>query len=118
MKTIVCLLLLLTRFNQGTPLVSASDAEKVLGMRAQLSAHTSKEKDGVIKQELAYSGMAGQEKINGLGDEAFFHTDKKHFDLLIFRKDSQMVTLKINRITSKTSVTELRRLAAKLEQGL
>ena len=64
------------------------------------------------------TGMPGQEKITGLGDEAFFHTDKQHFYLIIFRKKDQVITLKVNKLTGKTSAPELRKLAAKLEHSL
>jgi hypothetical protein len=63
-------------------------------------------------------GMPGLEKISGLGDEAFFYTDKQHFYLIIFRKKNQLITLKVNKLTSKTSAPELRKLAAKLEHNL
>ena len=149
---ITCLLLLFACFLQDKPFVSLSDAKKVRGMHARLTTNATKEKDGVIKHDLAFTGtidtnshlyvlsakytggaaahqayaaivsanagMPGQEKLNGIGDEAFFHTDSQHFELLIFRKNDRMVTLKVNRITAKTSVTELRKLAGKIENDL
>ncbi|QKJ32314.1 hypothetical protein HQ865_21980 [Mucilaginibacter mali] len=54
--------------------------------------------------------MAGQEKV-AIGDEGYYHTDGEHFHLFIFRKDREMAAMKINKITSKTSLPELRKLA-------
>ncbi|WP_295720344.1 hypothetical protein [Mucilaginibacter sp.] len=152
MKAITCLLLLITCFYGDVPKISVTDAEKVLGQTARMSASSGEEKNGVSKQRYTYVaiadtlshlyylsaqypvitaaqkayaaivagnvGMPGQEKITGLGDEAFFHTDKQHFYLIIFRKKDQVITLKVNKLTGKTSAPELRKLAAKLEHNV
>ncbi len=53
----------------------------------------------------------GFELINNLGDEAFFHSDKKNFYLIIARKGNEMIRLKVNKITEKTSLAELKKVA-------
>lgn len=54
---------------------------------------------------------AGFELLAGLGDEAFFHSDNKNFYLVIARKGNEMIRLKVNKITAKTSLTELKKIA-------
>jgi hypothetical protein len=46
-----------------------------------------------------------------LGDEAFFHSDGKNFDLLVVRKGNKMIRFKVNKISSKTSQEELNKIA-------
>lgn len=152
MKTIACILLLITCFYGGIPQISVPDAEKILGQRVRLTKNAKESTGAITKMRMTFTGitdttghlytlsakyagaaearkayaaimagnagMPGEEKLTGLGNEAFFHTDKQHFDLLIFRKNDQLVTLKVNRISSRVSLIELRRLANKLEQVL
>ena len=54
----------------------------------------------------------GFEILANLGDEAFFHTDNKNFYLVIARKGNEMIRLKVNKITAKTSLTELKKIAS------
>ncbi len=53
----------------------------------------------------------GFESMNNLGDDAFVHSDRKNFYLLIARKGNEMMRIKVNKITAKTSVTELKKVA-------
>ncbi|WP_338869992.1 hypothetical protein WBJ53_21595 [Spirosoma sp. SC4-14] len=55
---------------------------------------------------------AGFELLPNLGDEAFFHSDNKNFYLIIARKGNEMIRLKVNKITEKTSLAELKKIAA------
>ncbi|GAB3219749.1 hypothetical protein [Spirosoma arcticum] len=55
---------------------------------------------------------AGFEILANLGDEAFFHSDNKNFYLVIARKGNEMIRLKVNKITAKTSLTELKKIAS------
>jgi hypothetical protein len=52
------------------------------------------------------------EMINNLGDEAFFHTDKANFGLVIARKGNEMVRLKVNKLNANISISELKKVAA------
>lgn len=54
----------------------------------------------------------GFESINNIGEEAFFHTDKENFGLVIARKGSEIIRLKVNKLNAKTSVSELKKVAA------
>jgi hypothetical protein len=49
--------------------------------------------------------------INDLGDEAFFHSDGQNFLLILARKGSKVVRLKVNKITIHTSLDNLHLLA-------
>ena len=55
---------------------------------------------------------AGFELLANLGDEAFFHSDNNNFYLIIARKGNEMIRLKVNKITTKTSLTELKKIAS------
>ncbi len=54
----------------------------------------------------------GFEKLDNCGDEAFFMSDKVHFCLIIARKQNEMVIFKVNKLSAKTSVNQLNKIAA------
>jgi hypothetical protein len=56
----------------------------------------------------------GFELLNNLGDEAFFHTDNENFCLTIARKNNELIRLKVNKLTKKTSTSELKKVAENL----
>lgn len=56
----------------------------------------------------------GFEQLTGYGDEAFFHTDKHNFCLIIIRKAHKMIRIKVNKVTSKTSFDALRTIGKDL----
>ena len=60
---------------------------------------------------LSNQGHEGFERVSDLGDEAFFQSDSRNFYLLIVRKGNEMVRLKVNKITPRTSLPELRKIA-------
>jgi hypothetical protein len=66
------------------------------------SAHAAYE--GLVS---ANASMPGQTKIDSIGDETWLHTDRGNFDLVMCRKKNHMVRIKINKITSKTSLQAL-----------
>jgi len=53
------------------------------------------------------ASMPGQTKIDSIGDETWLHTDRGNFDLVMSRKKNHMVRIKVNKITSKTSLQAL-----------
>ncbi|MCP9761334.1 hypothetical protein [Lacihabitans soyangensis] len=57
---------------------------------------------------------SGFEKIEDIGDEAFFHTDKENFGLVIARKGNEIVRLKVNKLSSRTSISELKKVASEI----
>ena len=56
----------------------------------------------------------GFEILKDFGDEAFFHTDKENFGLIIARKGNEMIRLKVNKLNSKTSMVEMKKVAAEI----
>ncbi|MBN8719236.1 MAG: hypothetical protein J0H85_07315 [Sediminibacterium magnilacihabitans] len=56
----------------------------------------------------------GIENINNLGDEAYFHTDKVHFYFIMVRKGKNVFNIKVNKITSSTSLKELNKIANRI----
>lgn len=61
----------------------------------------------------ANSHMQGQEKVS-IGDEGYYHTDGEHFHFFVFRSGREMAVMKVNKITGKTSLPEMRKLAEKM----
>lgn len=61
---------------------------------------------------------AGVEVTPGLGDEAYYHSDGTNFYFYLVRKHEKMFRLKVNKVTSHSSVNEFkeaaRRVAAKM----
>jgi len=49
--------------------------------------------------------------LHGMGDEAYYHSDGENFHLIIVRKGKNMFRLKVNKITSNTSLDELNKVA-------
>lgn len=64
------------------------------------------------------SGMVGVKKLSGVGDEAWLHTDGSNFALIIVRKGNALLRLKINKLTSKVSMTELQNAASRIADRL
>ncbi|MBK5279491.1 MAG: hypothetical protein JJE09_11585 [Bacteroidia bacterium] len=74
-------------------------------------------KDETSAKEIFNTFKVSNQAHNGfemlsLGDESFFQTDSKNFCVIIVRKENEMVLLKVNKLTSKTSVAELKKIAA------
>ena len=55
--------------------------------------------------------QSGYESLDGVGEEAFFHSDGKNFCLIIARKKNEMIRIKVNKFSEKTSVAELKAVA-------
>ncbi len=62
--------------------------------------------------------MPGHESISNIGDEAWTHTDKTNFYLIILRKENKIVRVKINQLTSLTQLDELNKIMARIASGL
>ncbi|QEC53910.1 hypothetical protein [Anseongella ginsenosidimutans] len=66
----------------------------------------------------ANENHSGVKILADLGDEAYFHTDGKNFYFIIARKAGKILRLKINRITSNTSLEEFNRIAREIVASL
>ncbi|MCP9747191.1 hypothetical protein [Lacihabitans sp. CS3-21] len=61
---------------------------------------------------LSNQSLRGFETIENIGNEAFFHTDKENFGLIIACKGNEIIRLKVNKLNGKTSISELKKVAA------
>ncbi len=64
--------------------------------------------DGIVK---ANRSMAGEELVDGIGDEAWRHSDRKNFSIIVFRKGRIMVRMKVNKLARSTSVVSFYEVA-------
>jgi len=60
----------------------------------------------------------GVKVIHDLGDEAYFHSDGENFYFILVRKGLKMIRMKVDKITSNTSVAEFNRVARKIIKAL
>jgi hypothetical protein len=65
--------------------------------------------------------MPGQHTLANLGREAWEHTDRENFYLLLVRERNMLLRIKINKLTSLTSQKDLkevvREIARRMKQG-
>src|SRR6478609_6449138 len=57
---------------------------------------------------LANSGHEGIEIVSGLGDEAYYHSDGRNFYFFLVKKNEKMFRMKLNKVTSHSSVAEFK----------
>ena len=60
----------------------------------------------------------GVMEIKGLGDEAYFHTDSVNFYFVMVRKSNKVFNMKVNKITSNTSLTKFQLITNKIANKL
>jgi hypothetical protein len=60
----------------------------------------------------------GIKERGDLGDEAYFHSDGTNFYFMMIRKGPYVLTMKVNKITRKTSLDEFNKVAGELVQRL
>ena len=53
-----------------------------------------------------------------MGDEAYFHSDGQNFYFIIVRKGEKMFRIKVNKITSTTSLKEFNMIAKNITASL
>lgn len=66
---------------------------------------------GLITQNRLIDGLT---ELKGIGDDAFLHTDSRNFALVISRKGRIVVRIKVNRLTPRASVDQLRNVARRI----
>lgn len=66
----------------------------------------------------ANSGHEGVEVARDLGDEAYYHSDQTGFYFFLVRKNEKMFRLKLNKVTSHSSVTEFREATKRIVDKL
>jgi hypothetical protein len=60
----------------------------------------------------------GIEILQGLGDEAYFHTDNENFYFIQVRKGKKVFRIKVNKLTSKTSKENFDLVAKQITEKL
>ena len=114
-------------------------ASDTLTLRAAYSADTKDQETGktgniyylfeqFAKQSIAkkiYTGFRisnanhpGFKILQDLGDEAYYHSDNENFALIIVRKGEKLLRMKVNKLTSKTSLNNFTAIAKKLTNSL
>lgn len=95
---------------------SGNDAAKPTGLYYMFERY---EKEGEAKKtfeafKTGNQALTGFELLSNMGDQAFFHTDGQNFHLIIARKGTKMIRIKVNKITPKTSVAEMKKIAGEM----
>lgn len=60
----------------------------------------------------------GIESIGDLGDEAYYHTDGANFYFIMVRKGKNVFNVKVNKITSTTSLDEFKRTVNRIATSI
>ncbi len=60
----------------------------------------------------------GARALPDLGDEAYFHSDNQNFYFIMVRKGTKMFRIKVNKITSHTSLDAFNQVAKKISVAL
>lgn len=60
----------------------------------------------------------GIQTVDNMGDEAYFHTDGQGFYFIMVRKGVNVFNLKVNKITSNTSLEEFKLFPKKITNSL
>jgi hypothetical protein len=142
--------------NSGN-LLTASDAEKILGQMVHLTDSSSLDKVGISQYLCSYTAdfkdlktgktgavyflyeqfaeiasaknkyktiktanenHEGIKILNDLGDEAYFHSDGVNFYFIMVRKGDKVFNIKVNKITSNTSLDMFNLIAKKITSSL
>ena len=68
--------------------------------------------------KVANENHEGVKIIHDMGDEAYFHSDGKNFYFILARKGKIMFRIKVNKITSHTSLNEFNLISKKISDAL
>ena len=60
----------------------------------------------------------GVKIVHDMGDEAYYHSDGQNFYFILVRKGKIMFRIKVNKITSHTSLSEFNLVSKKISDGL
>jgi hypothetical protein len=95
---------------------SGNDATKPIGLYYMFERYENEAEDRKTFEgfKTGNQALTGFEMLNNMGDQAFFHTDGKNFHLIIARKGTKMIRIKVNTITPKTSVEEMKKIAGEM----
>ena len=68
--------------------------------------------------KVANENYEGIKTLHDMGDEAYFHSDGRNFYFILVRKGNIMFRIKVNKITSRTSLNEFNLISKKISNGL
>ena len=68
--------------------------------------------------KVANANHQGVKVLQGIGDEAYFHSDGSNFYFVLVRKEKIMFRMKVNKITSHTSLDAFNMVAKKITDNL
>ena len=97
----------------------AKDTDRVSGKLGAIYLLMQSYKDDAGAQERyatikTANERAGIETLTDVGDEAYFHSDNENFLFIMARKGVKVLTMKVNKVTSKTSVDAFNSVARKI----
>jgi hypothetical protein len=92
----------------------ASGREISLYFRFEESSTSEQAKQIYQKIWQSNKNHQGIEVLNGLGDEAYFHSDSPNFHFILIRKGKFTVRLKVNKAVKTTSPDEVKAFAKKV----
>jgi hypothetical protein len=67
---------------------------------------------------VANENHEGVKIVHDMGDEAYFHSDGQNFYFILVRKGKIMFRIKVNKITSHTSLNEFNLISKKISDNL
>lgn len=74
------------------------------------------------KEKYSFTKSANEDHgikvLHDIGDEAYFHSDQQNFYFIMVRKGSSVFNMKVNKLTSNTSLDEFNRIAKKITDAL
>ncbi|MEP7323351.1 MAG: hypothetical protein ABI761_15610 [Saprospiraceae bacterium] len=71
--------------------------------------------DDIYKANASHEGI---KVLTGIGDEAYFHTDSENFYFIMIRKGTKMIRMKVNKLTSLTSIDQFNSIAKRIADKL
>lgn len=66
----------------------------------------------------ANANHKGIKVLDDIGDEAYFHSDGENFYFIMVRKGAKVFNMKVNKITSNTSLAEFNTIAKRITDSL
>ena len=68
--------------------------------------------------KVANQNHEGVKTLQNIGDEAYFHSDNENFYFILVRKGKLMFRIKVNKITSKTSLDKFHQVSKRIADSL
>jgi hypothetical protein len=68
--------------------------------------------------KVANQNHEGVKTLQKVGDEAYFHSDNENFYFILVRKGKLMFRIKVNKITSKTSLDKFHQVSKRIADSL